>query len=244
MDNRLEQIPISKKLDETVAYCMEQLQEEKTFTRARHFRKACISIGTAAAVFICVVFFTVSNPDAAESIPMLKDLARMMHSGEPDILECVQKSKGVTITLSDISHDYNTINMNIKVENENGFPDSILSLSNPDDAGKLEFYSRINVDFCSPQIDTSHFSEGSFTDEHTFEGTICIPLATLELEADSDIPPIPEMFQLHWDISSIHYWNFDLWKFQTEHPSSDGYCYLTHSVQDGAWNFEIPVTFK
>lgn len=240
MDNRLEQIPISKKLDETVAYCMEQLEEEKTFIRARHFRKACISIGTAAAVFICVVFFTVSNPDAAESIPMLKDLAKLIQKGE----SYVQKSKGVTITLSDISHDYNTIYMNIKVENENGFPENILSFSNSEESGKLEFFSQISLDFCNQKIDTSHYAEGTFTDAYTFEGTINIPLAALRLAADSNITTIPEEFQLHWDIWSIYYWNIDLWKFQTEQPAPCSYEYVPHNGQDGTWNFDIPVTLK
>ena len=89
MDKRFEQIPVSEKLDGVIDHCMEQLHKEQKSKRKNRVKKTFISLGTAAAVFVCAVFFGASNPNAAESIPLIGHITRLMQGEQKPAQEYI-----------------------------------------------------------------------------------------------------------------------------------------------------------
>lgn len=242
MDKRFEQIPVSDKLDCVVDHCLEQLRQEQRTVKRKRIQKTCISIGTAAAIFISIVFFSVSNPDAAESIPLLAGITQMVQKeGNRPIQEYIRESNGVRIKISDIYHDYNTIYMAVKIDNKHGFPKEMLSASDESECGKLELLSKVQFDFYDQPIDVSPYTEGNFIDDHTYIGDIHIPLSSLPSKLRAQSGAIPKEFGFSWDIHTIYDWPFALWEYANQKVGPTRFEIMPNNGQGGNWNFQVHV---
>lgn len=241
MGKKFDQIPLSEKLDGVIDQCMEQLQQEVQIKRKRRMKKTCISLVTAAAVFVCIIFFGASNPNAAESIPLLGQISRLMQGEREPAQEYVQESNGVKITVTDITHNYNAISMNVQFYSTSGFPKDMYPGVSGTECGLLELLSVIKFDFHDQIIEDSSYLKGSFTDNHTFTGKISIPIdQRIPANTIRDIK-IPKDFQFDWQISIVYDWPHALWEYAEHYDPPYRTSILPNNGFSGTWDFQFHV---
>ena len=241
MDKRFEQIPVSEKLDGVIDHCMEQLRKEQKSKRKNRVKRTFISLGTAAAVFVCAVFFGASNPNAAESIPLIGHITRLMQGEQKPAREYIQESNGVKITVSEVTHDNHWISMNVEFYSHSGFPEEMYASTSGSECGLLEFISEIRFGFYDQTIADSSYMKGSFTDENTYSGKINIPIdQRIPASARKDIK-IPKEFDFTWNISIIYDWPYDLWEYALNEEKPYHTSFLPNNGFGGTWDFQFSI---
>lgn len=200
MQNNFDQIPVSEKLNERVDQALRLARKRR---RRKTLKRTMIGMGSAAAVFAAVLVLGEANPALAGRLPFIghffeqvenevsykgdfsKDAVRLIAESEEaeerqePLSEAgktpyVQKSGGITITVSEITYTKKAAYLAMSVENEEGFPEDFIRSENAEnyalDYDILQIVGSGSIEGIEGADVMLGYLEGSFEDTHTFVG--------------------------------------------------------------------------
>ena len=169
------------------------------------FQKVFVWIGTAAAVFVLMILFSVTNPVLASEIPVFggfftkladwfsfgaipekdtitlysKDTEQNPQGENPKESPYVKTSNDITVTLTEQYATNQAIFIGVQVKNKNEFPQIAIFA---DGTQHLQAETAEQDSFRSDEIIALRTIEGTFEDAHTFNGILRIDYSEINVD--------------------------------------------------------------
>lgn len=177
-------------------------QERKTI---HSFHKVFVWIGSAAAVFIFMIIFSVTNPVLASEIPVFggfftkladwfsfgaipeddtvtlyyKETEQTPQSENPKESPYIKTSNDITVTLTEQYATNQAVFIGVQVKNKNAFPQMAIFT---DGTQHLQAETAEQYSFRSDEIIALRTIEGKFEDAHTFSGILRIDYSEINVD--------------------------------------------------------------
>lgn len=198
MGNRLDEIPVSPKLNRSVEETLKKVEAR----HKRAVRKKWIA-GTAGAAAVCIGFLLwgSANPSLAAKLPLIghvfermetkisdkgeysRDSIRLVEEetgAESSLAEnpYVQTSNGITCTISEVTYTKKALYLAMSLESEEPFPDEE-ERPDPVSGGGviLNLLSDCEIEEIADAAVYADHVEGQFLDSHTFAGIVRVDIS-------------------------------------------------------------------
>lgn len=249
MQNRLDHIPVSDKLNNTVNRSLEMIN--KKYRKSR-IKKLIVGFSATAAVFTAAIIFCISNPVLAASIPFVgriftdveKDItfagdysskAKQLISeasttSQPSNLVYRVNDNGLTITASEVYCDGFSIYLALNVNSEKSLGKMCsFYTSSYGEANSQFFYTegtyQIGNHDKEIQLINNHI-EGKQTSDTSFKGIMKLDLKNLSVKE--------EPFNLKLKLKGLG--------ADTEDSMKSNDISISGLMTNGTWAFTIPIT--
>lgn len=192
---RIEEYPVNipEKLNDVVDEKLGMICKSQ---RKKRLKSCAAAMGAAAAVFAVAVVTCMTNPVMASKIPLIGHIFEQMqgeitysgdytdvvtHLAPEDAAPAENPSyrktvNGVTVTVSEVYCNSESLSMGVVVESEKGFPETARSEGSKEPL--IAFATEEEYSFHSApcSLGDVYYPEGDFVDEHTYAGIIRIDL--------------------------------------------------------------------
>lgn len=281
---RIEEYPVNmpEKLNDVVD---EKLGMICRSQRKKRLKNCAAAMGAAAAVFAVAAVTCVTNPVMASKLPLIGHIFERMQgqitysgdyadavthlaaedavqTGDPQNISYQRTVDGVTVTLSEVYCNGESLSMGVVVESENGFSETARSETDKTPSIVFETEEEYSFNPVSYSLGDMYYPEGDFVDAHTYAGIIRIDLKdktedqtkyikTLEAGGDDSSynggqyhdlikhVDVPEEFQLKLKITHIA---GDLGEGgRPVNEDERGNYFDREWVCDGNWDFDLTV---